>query len=214
MPSEYTQTSKVVIWLTYSREAYPDCTQLLAYPKGWRTTSAFRPTLEPNAARCCPASNSSQPFARNQVVPSEYTQSSKVVIGVLIVVKRTPVGPTCLIAILIRSPVLKTRRRNHRKNPSLPTSETVDARILAPPRKSKLVTRGKKLLLFQKVRPPRPPSLNVEFARVSFWGGARIRALAARPLTSIEKNWRGGQAHLRRISDHFCKAAPPRWCSN
>ena len=120
VPSEYTQTSKVVIWLTYSREAYPDCTQLLAYPKGWRTTSAFRPTLEPNAARCCPASNSSQPFARNQVVPSEYTQSSKVVIGVLIVVKRTPVGPTCLIAILIRSPVLKTRRRNHRKNPSFP----------------------------------------------------------------------------------------------
>ena len=55
------------------------------------------------------------------------------------------------------------------------------SRILAPPRKSKLVTRGKKLLLFQKVRPPRPPSLNVEFARVSFWGGARIRAPAARP---------------------------------
>ena len=75
-----------------------------------------------------------------------------------------------------------------RKNSSLPTSETVDALILAPLRKSRLVTRGKKLLLFQKVRPPRPPSLNVGFAQVSFCGGGRIRALAVRPPDSREAN--------------------------
>ena len=49
----------------------------------------------PNASRCCPASHSSPLFGKNHVVPSEYTQRSKVV-DWPILVKRTPLGPTCL----------------------------------------------------------------------------------------------------------------------
>ena len=48
-----------------------------------------------------------------------------------------------LVSILIRSPTLKARQRNQQKNSNSPASETVDARILAPPRSSALVTRIK-----------------------------------------------------------------------
>ena len=61
-----------------------------------------------------------------------------------------------LVSILIRSPTLKARQRNQQKNSNSPASETVDARILAPPRSSALVTRIKTFFL-NEVRPPEPP---------------------------------------------------------